>query len=91
MHFTIDLSANTSDGKALIKNGTIKFSRVKTVIPMCTTLSLLGKIDVTYDKKKVTSYTITAQDENTVKQVADGLTNKSLINLVQAGKDVTSI
>ncbi|MBB1109754.1 DUF1542 domain-containing protein, partial [Limosilactobacillus sp. pH52_RY] len=88
--FTIDLSANTSDGKALIKNGTIKFSRVKTVATDGTTSEPLGKIDVTYDKNgNATSYTITAQDENTVKQVADGLTNKSLINLVQAGEDVT--
>ncbi|MFR0611598.1 DUF1542 domain-containing protein [Limosilactobacillus balticus] len=88
--FTIDLSANTSDGKALIKNGTIKFSRVKTVATDGTTSEPLGKIDVTYDKNgNTTSYTITAQDENTVKQVADGLTNKSLINLVQAGEDVT--
>ncbi len=88
--FTIDLSANTSDGKALIKNGTIKFSRVKTVTTDGTTSEPLGKIDVTYDRNgNATSYTITAQDENTVKQVADGLTNKSLINLVQAGEDVT--
>ena len=88
--FTIDLSANTSDGKALIKNGTINFSRVKTVATDGTTSEPLGKIDVTYDKNgNATYYTITAQDENTVKQVAAGLTNKSLINLVQAGEDVT--
>ncbi|MCD7137392.1 DUF1542 domain-containing protein [Limosilactobacillus balticus] len=88
--FTIDLSANTSAGKSLIKNGTINFKRVKTVATDGTISEPLGKIDVTYDKNgNATSYIITAQDENTVKQVADGLTNKSLINLVQAGEDVT--
>lgn len=88
--FTIDLSQNTNDSKALIKNGTINFSRVKTVANDGTTSEPLGKINVTYDKNgNATSYTITAQDENTVKQVADGLTNKSLISLVKAGEDVT--
>ena len=88
--FTIDLSKNTNDRKALIKNGTINFSRVKTVATDGITSDPLGKIDVTYDGSgNVKSYIITAQDENTVKQVADGLTNKSVINLVQAGEDVT--
>ena len=87
--FTIDLSKNTSTGKSLIKNGTIKFSRVKTVTDGSESQPL-GKIDVTYDGSgKVTDYLITAQDENTVKQVADGLTNKNLIDLVKAGEDVT--
>ena len=87
--FTIDLSANTSTGKSLIKNGTINFSRVKTVTDGNESQPL-GKIDVTYDRNgNATSYTITAQDKNTVKQVADGLTNKSLISLVKAGEDVT--
>ena len=86
--FTIDLSANTSADKSLIKNGTINFSRVKTVTDGSESQPL-GKIDVTYDKNgNATDYLITAQDENTVKQVADGLANKSLINLVQAGEDV---
>ncbi|MDE7040521.1 MAG: FIVAR domain-containing protein, partial [Limosilactobacillus sp.] len=88
--FNIDLSKNTNDSKALIKNGTINFSRVKTVATDGITSDPLGKIDVTYDGSgNVKSYIITAQDENTVKQVADGLTNKSLISLVQAGEDVT--
>ncbi|MCC4382296.1 DUF1542 domain-containing protein [Limosilactobacillus reuteri] len=87
--FTIDLSANTSTGKSLIKNGAINFSRVKTVTDGNESQPL-GKIDVTYDKNgNATDYLITAQDEKTVKQVADGLANKSLINLVQAGEDVT--
>lgn len=87
--FTIDLSANTSADKSLIKNGTINFSRVKTVTDGSESQPL-GKIDVTYDKNgNATSYTITAQDKNTVEQVANGLANKSLINLVQAGEDVT--
>ncbi|OYS56126.1 YSIRK signal domain/LPXTG anchor domain surface protein [Limosilactobacillus reuteri] len=87
--FTIDLSANTSNDKSLIKNGTINFSRVKTVTDGNESQPL-GKIDVTYDRNgNATSYTITAQDKNTVKQVADGLTNKSLISLVKAGEDVT--
>ncbi|MGI1803222.1 DUF1542 domain-containing protein [Limosilactobacillus reuteri] len=87
--FTIDLSANTSTGKSLIKNGAINFSRVKTVTDGNESQPL-GKIDVTYDKNgNATDYIITAQDEKTVKQVADGLANKSLINLVQAGEDVT--
>ncbi|TGA94557.1 DUF1542 domain-containing protein [Lactobacillus johnsonii] len=86
--FTIDLSANTSADKSLIKNGTINFSRVKTVTDGSESQPL-GKIDVTYDKNgNATDYLITAQDKNTVKQVADGLANKSLINLVQAGEDV---
>ncbi|RMX25015.1 YSIRK signal domain/LPXTG anchor domain surface protein [Limosilactobacillus reuteri] len=87
--FTIDLSKNTSTDKSLIKNGTIRFSRVKTVTDGSESQPL-GKIDVTYDGSgKVTNYIITAQDEDTVKQVADGLTNNSLINLVKAGEDVT--
>lgn len=89
--FTIDLSKNTSSGKALIKNGTINFSRVKTVNADATTTSEpLGKIDVTYDANgNVSSYTIVAQDENTVKQVTPELSNKSFISLIQAGQDVT--
>ncbi|MCT3386135.1 YSIRK-type signal peptide-containing protein, partial [Lactobacillus johnsonii] len=87
--FTIDLSANTSNDKSLIKNGTINFTRVKTVTKGSESQPL-GKIDVTYDGSgKVTNYIITAQDKDTVKQVADGLTNNSLINLVKAGEDVT--
>ncbi|MEY8613750.1 DUF1542 domain-containing protein [Limosilactobacillus reuteri] len=87
--FTIDLSKNTSTGKSLIKNGTINFSRVKTVTDGSESQPL-GKIDITYNGNgNVKSYLITAQDENTVKQVADGLANKSLISLVKAGEDVT--
>ena len=87
--FTIDLSANTSTGKSLIKNGTINFTRVKTVTDGNESQPL-GKIDVTYDRNgNATSYIITAQDENTVKQVGEGLANKNLIDLVKAGEDVT--
>ncbi|KOH01965.1 cell surface protein, partial [Lactobacillus johnsonii 16] len=88
--FTIDLSQNTSTGKSLIKNGTIKFSRVKTVATDGSESQPLGKIDVTYDGSgNATDYLITAQDENTVKQVEEGLANKNLIDLVKAGEDVT--
>ena len=87
--FTIDLSANTSTGKSLIKNGAINFTRVKTVTDGSESQPL-GKIDVTYDRNgNATSYIITAQDENTVKQVGEGLANKNLIDLVKAGEDVT--
>ena len=87
--FTIDLSKNTSNGKSLIKNGTINFSRVKTVTDGSESQPL-GKIDVTYDKNgNATKYLITAQNENTVKQVGEGLTNKNSIDLVKAGEDVT--
>ena len=87
--FTIDLSANTSTGKSLIKNGAINFTRVKTVTDGNESQPL-GKIDVTYDRNgNATSYIITAQDENTVKQVGEGLANKNLIDLVKAGEDVT--
>ncbi|OYS32024.1 DUF1542 domain-containing protein [Lactobacillus taiwanensis] len=87
--FAIDLSANTSTGKSLIKNGTINFTRVKTVTDGNESQPL-GKIDVTYDRNgNATSYTITSQDENTVKQVGEGLANKNLIDLVKAGEDVT--
>ncbi len=87
--FTIDLSANTSTGKSLIKNGTIHFTRVKTVTDGNESQPL-GKIDVTYDRNgNATDYLITAQDENTVKQVGEGLANKNLIDLVKAGEDVT--
>ena len=85
--FTIDLSQNTSTGKSLIKNGTINFSRVKTVATDGTTSEPLGKIDVTYDR--VTTYTITSLNEDTVKQVGEGLANKNLIDFVKAGEDVT--
>ncbi len=88
--FTIDLSANTSTGKSLIKNGTINFSRVKTVATDGTTSEPLGKIDVTYDRNgNAKTYTITSLNEDTVKQVGEGLANKNLINLVKAGEDVT--
>ena len=87
--FTIDLSANTSTDKSLIKNGTINFTRVRTVTDGNESQPL-GKINVTYDRNgNVTSYIITAQDENTVKQVGEGLNNKNLIDLVKAGEDVT--
>ncbi|MCC4502246.1 DUF1542 domain-containing protein [Limosilactobacillus reuteri] len=87
--FTIDLSANTSTGKSLIKNGTINFTRVRTVTDGNESQPL-GKINVTYDRNgNATSYIITAQDENTVKQVGEGLANKNLIDLVKAGEDVT--
>ena len=87
--FAIDLSANTSTGKSLIKNGTINFTRVKTVTDGNESQPL-GKIDVTYDRNgNATSYTITSQNENTVKQVGEGLANKNLIDLVKAGEDVT--
>ncbi|WP_242079504.1 FIVAR domain-containing protein, partial [Limosilactobacillus reuteri] len=87
--FTIDLSANTSTGKSLIKNGAINFTRVKAVTDGNESQPL-GKIDVTYDRNgNAKSYIITAQDENTVKQVGEGLTNKNLIDLVKAGEDVT--
>ncbi|WP_279037806.1 DUF1542 domain-containing protein, partial [Lactobacillus taiwanensis] len=87
--FAIDLSANTSTGKSLIKNGTINFTRVKTVTDGNESQPL-GKIDVTYDRNgNATSYTITSQDKNTVKQVGEGLANKNLIDLVKAGEDVT--
>ncbi|WJK30519.1 DUF1542 domain-containing protein [Limosilactobacillus reuteri] len=87
--FTIDLSANTSTDKSLIKNGTINFTRVRTVTDGNESQPL-GKINVTYDRNgNATSYIITAQDENTVKQVGEGLANKNLIDLVKAGEDVT--
>nr|WP_253284354.1 DUF1542 domain-containing protein [Limosilactobacillus reuteri] len=87
--FTIDLSANTSTDKSLIKNGTINFTRVRTVTDGNESQPL-GKINVTYDRNgNAASYIITAQDENTVKQVGEGLTNKNLIDLVKAGEDVT--
>ena len=88
--FTIDLSQNTSTGKSLIKNGTINFSRVKTVATDGTTSEPLGKIDVTYDRNgNATTYTITSLNEDTVKQVGEGLANKNLIDFVKAGEDVT--
>ncbi|MEY8442017.1 DUF1542 domain-containing protein, partial [Lactobacillaceae bacterium 24-114] len=88
--FEIDLSQNTSTSKALIKNGTINFTRVKTVSTDGNTSEALGKIDVTYDANgNVTSYVITSQDESTVKEVATALTDKTIINLIQAGEDVT--
>ena len=88
--FTIDLSQNTSTGKSLIRNGTINFSRVKTMATDGTTSEPLGKIDVTYDRNgNATTYTITSLNEDTVKQVGEGLANKNLIDFVKAGEDVT--
>ncbi|WP_302320236.1 YSIRK-type signal peptide-containing protein, partial [Lactobacillus intestinalis] len=88
--FTIDLSQNTSTGKSLIRNGTINFSRVKTMATDGTTSEPLGKIDVTYDRNgNATTYTITSLNEDTVKQVGEGLANKNLIDFVKASEDVT--
>lgn len=55
-----------------------------------TTSEPLGKIDVTYDRNgNATTYTITSLNEDTVKQVGEGLANKNLIDFVKAGEDVT--
>ena len=86
--FTIDLSANNNSSKALIKNGTIKFTRVKTMD--VDDPNPLAKVDATYDKNgEVADYEMSSQDQDTLDEVAEYLENKDKINFIAAGKDVT--
>ena len=89
--FTIDLSANTNDSKSLIKNGTIDFTRVKNTNVDEDYQKPLGMMTFTYDGTgKVTSYTISSQDEGTTTEVANHLkSDRSNVRFVAAGEDVT--
>ncbi|MCC4423411.1 DUF1542 domain-containing protein [Limosilactobacillus reuteri] len=89
--FTIDLSANTNDSKALIKNGMIEFTRVKNTNVDEDYQNPLGMMNVTYDRNgKVTNYTISSQNEGTTTEVANHLeSDRSNVRFVAAGEDVT--
>ncbi|WP_156249905.1 DUF1542 domain-containing protein [Limosilactobacillus reuteri] len=89
--FTIDLSTNTNDSKALIKNGMIEFTRVKNTNVDEDYQNPLGMMNVTYDRNgKVTNYTISSQNEGTTTEVANHLeSDRSNVRFVAAGEDVT--
>jgi len=89
--FTIDLSANTNDSKALIKNGTIEFTRVKNTNVNEEYQNPLGMMTVIYDGNgKVISYTISSQNEDTTTEVANHLeSDRNNVRFVASGEDVT--
>ncbi|MCC4341721.1 DUF1542 domain-containing protein [Limosilactobacillus reuteri] len=89
--FTIDLSANTNDSKALIKNGTIEFTRVKNTNVNEEYQNPLGMMTVIYDGNgKVISYTISSQNEDTTTEVANHLeSSRNNVRFVASGEDVT--
>ena len=89
--FTIDLSANTSSGKTLIKNGTINFTRVKNTNVASQYQVALGKVDVTYSSAGALSNSvINSLNKDVPTQVYDYIkSNPSALSFVAAGEDVT--
>lgn len=89
--FTIDLSANTSSGKTLIKNGTINFTRVKNTNVASQYQVALGKVDVTYSSNGTLSNSVvTSLNKDVPTTIYDYIkTNPSALSFVAAGEDVT--
>ncbi|MCC4411268.1 DUF1542 domain-containing protein [Limosilactobacillus reuteri] len=89
--FTIDLSANTSSGKTLIKNGTINFTRVKNTNVASQYQVALGKVDATYSSNGTLSNSIvTSLNKDVPTTIYDYIkTNPSALSFVAAGEDVT--
>ena len=89
--FTIDLSANTSSGKTLIKNGTINFTRVKNTNVASQYQVALGKVDVTYSSAGALSNSvINSLNKDVPTKVYDYIkSNPSALSFVAAGEDVT--
>lgn len=90
--FKIDLSSNTNSNKSLIKNGTIDFTRVKTLVDG-TDSAPLKEAKITYNNSGVPSVdTITGQSKDSVNSVAGALTNsanyRNAVNFSAAGSDV---
>lgn len=89
--FTIDLSANTSSGKTLIKNGTINFTRVKNTNVASQYQVALGKVDATYSSNGTLSNSVvTSLNKDVPTTIYDYIkTNPSALSFVAAGEDVT--
>ena len=89
--FTIDLSANTSSGKTLIKNGTINFTRVKNTNVASQYQVALGKVDATYSSTGALSNSvINSLNKDVPTKVYDYIKNNpSALSFVAAGEDVT--
>ncbi|WP_113898056.1 DUF1542 domain-containing protein [Limosilactobacillus reuteri] len=89
--FTIDLSANTSSGKTLIKNGTINFTRVKNTNVASQYQVPLGKVDATYSSNGTLSNSVvTSLNKDVPTTIYDYIkSNPSALSFVAAGKDVT--
>nr|WP_304678568.1 DUF1542 domain-containing protein [uncultured Lactobacillus sp.] len=89
--FTIDLSANTSSDKTLIKNGTINFTRVKNTNVASQYQVALGKVDVTYSSAGAWSNSvISSLNKDVPTKVYDYIkSNPSALSFVAAGEDVT--
>ena len=89
--FTIDLSANTSSDKTLIKNGTINFTRVKNTNVASQYQVALGKVDVTYSSAGAWSNSvINSLNKDVPTKVYDYIkSNPSVLSFVAAGEDVT--
>ncbi|MCC4326543.1 DUF1542 domain-containing protein, partial [Limosilactobacillus reuteri] len=89
--FTIDLSANTSSGKTLIKNGTINFTRVKNTNVASQYQVPLGKVDATYSSTGALSNSVvTSLNKDVPTKVYDYIkSNPSALSFVAAGEDVT--
>ncbi|WP_427830507.1 DUF1542 domain-containing protein [Limosilactobacillus reuteri] len=89
--FTIDLSANTSSGKTLIKNGTINFTRVKNTNVASQYQVPLGKVDATYSSNGTLSNSVvTSLNKDVPTTIYDYIKNNpSALSFVAAGEDVT--
>ena len=89
--FTIDLSANTSSGKTLIKNGTINFTRVKNTNVASQYQVPLGKVDATYSSNGTLSNSVvTSLNKDVPTTIYDYIkSNPSALSFVAAGEDVT--
>ena len=89
--FTIDLSANTSSGKTLIKNGTINFTRVKNTNVASQSQVPLGKVDATYSSTgALNNSVVTSLNKDVPTTIYDYIkSNASALSFVAAGEDVT--
>ena len=89
--FTIDLSANTSSGKTLIKNGTINFTRVKNTNVASQSQVPLGKVDATYSSTgALNNSVVTSLNKDVPTTIYDYIkSNPSALSFVAAGEDVT--
>lgn len=92
--FTIDLSANNSSGKALIKNGAINFTRVKNTDVDKASQVPLGEATVKYTNTGTLSSMKLTAEGRPAKTALKGLhtyiqNNLSKLSFVAAGEDVT--
>ncbi|MBB1078985.1 FIVAR domain-containing protein, partial [Limosilactobacillus sp. STM2_1] len=90
--FNIDLSKNTGSNKALIQNGTINFTRVKTKLADGQESAPIKSIKVTFKNGVPTVDSIVGPNETGVNNVVSTLTNpdvyKSTAYFTASGEDV---